>query len=76
MKEKSNSIVLTQVFSLFQSWLARYYGHDQKAKKSRSSSSIQVSTGRDFIRQAGTKGEIANHDKHAKPDRGSITSST
>ena len=75
MKENSDSILLTQVF-IISELLAHYYGHDQKAKKSRSSSSIQVSTGRDFIRQAGTKGEIANHDKHAKPDRVSITTST
>ena len=75
MKKILNSKLFTQVLSLFQSLLAHYYGHNQETKKSRSSSSIQLFTGRDF-RQAGTKGEIANPYKHAKSDRVSITSST
>ena len=75
MKKILNSKLFTQVLSLFQSLLAHYHGHNQETKKSRSSSSIQLPTGRDF-RQAGTKGEIANPDKHSKSDRVSITSST
>ena len=55
--------------------LASYYGYNQETKRCRSGSSIKVSTGRDF-RQAGSKGEIVNHDKHFEPDRVTIISST